>query len=278
MVVAAGVMVVQRRRWIKTEDQRILMDLTRQRWPTFLAEEGEAGSTSAGSRLSRRESQASAGSAQAGGSLERRSSLRADPMQATPWPGGGDTTAAAGEGQEGHHPWATLAGAATLDRYLAATAPLARVSRPIPATARSTAWPQLRGTKAAGRLVKFRGKVHVVLFAGPTPTSSAYEANEVLWAHPQEEARQPGASLWEGAVAIPLTRGLAEGLQSAAPMRLPRSPEDMELEAALRGTKVVELINVPHRAWGLLQEFLVNGPGRPAPEQEWPPPQQGMLS
>ena len=52
----------------------------------------------------------------------------------------------------------------------------------------------------------------------------------------------------------------------------------MELEAALRGTKVVELINVPHRAWGLLQEFLVNGPGRPAPEQEWPPPQQGVLS
>ena len=52
----------------------------------------------------------------------------------------------------------------------------------------------------------------------------------------------------------------------------------MELEAVLRGTKVVELINVPHRARGLLQEFLVNGPGRPAPEQEWPPPQQGMLS
>ena len=76
----------------------------------------------------------------------------------------------------------------------------------------------------------------MVLFAGPTPTSSAYEASEVLWAHPQEEARQPGASLWAGAVAIPLTRGLAEGLQSAAPMRLPRSPEDMELEAALRGT------------------------------------------
>ena len=213
----------------------ILMDLTRQRWPTFLAEGGEAGSTSAGSRLSRRESQAPAGSAQAGGSLERRSSLRADPMQATPWPGGGDTTAAAGEGQEGHHPWATLAGAVTLDRYLAATAPLARVSRPIPATAWSTAWPQLRGTKAAGRLVKFRGKVHVVLFAGPTPTSSAYEASEVLWAHPQEEARQPGASLWAGAVAIPLTRGLSERLQSAAPMRLPRSPEEMELEAVLRG-------------------------------------------
>ena len=52
----------------------------------------------------------------------------------------------------------------------------------------------------------------------------------------------------------------------------------MELEAVLRGTKVVELINVPHRARGLLQEFLVNGPGRPAPEQEWPPPQQGILS
>ena len=52
----------------------------------------------------------------------------------------------------------------------------------------------------------------------------------------------------------------------------------MELEAVLRGTKVVELINVPHRARGLLQEFLVNGPGRPAPEQEWPPLQQGMLS
>ena len=117
-----------------------------------------------------------------------------------------------------------------------------------------------------------------MLFAGPTPTSAAYEANEVLWAHPQEEARQPGASLWAGAVAIPLTWGLSERLQSAAPMRLPRSPEDMELDAVLRGTKVVELINVPHRARGLLQEFPVNGPGRPAPEQEWPPPQQGALS
>ena len=41
----------------------------------------------------------------------------------------------------------------------------------------------------------------MVLFAGPTPTSSAYEASEVLWAHPQEEARQPGASLWAGAAA-----------------------------------------------------------------------------
>ena len=52
----------------------------------------------------------------------------------------------------------------------------------------------------------------------------------------------------------------------------------MELEAVLRGTKAAELINVPHRARGLLQEFLVNGPGRPAPEQEWPPLQQGVLS
>ena len=61
-------------------------------------------------------------------------------------------------------------------------------------------------------------------------------------------------------------------------MRLPSSLEEMELEAVLRGTKVVELINVPHRARDLLHEFLVNGPGRPAPEQEWPPPQQGVLS
>ena len=52
----------------------------------------------------------------------------------------------------------------------------------------------------------------------------------------------------------------------------------MKLEAVLHGTKVVELINVPHRARGLLQECLVNGPGRPAPEQEWPPLQQGVLS
>ena len=117
----------------------------------------------------------------------------------------------------------------------------------------------------------------MVLFAGPTPTSSAYEANEVLWAHPQEEARQPGASLWAGAVAIPLNRGLSEGLQSAAPMQLPRSPEEMELEAVLRGTKVLELINVPHRARELLQEFVVNGPEKPTTEQEGPPLQQGAL-
>ena len=184
------------------------MDLTRQRWPTFLAEGGEAGSTPAGSRLSRRESQASAGSAQAGGSLERRSSLRTDPIQVTPWAGGGDTPAAeaAGKGQDGHHPWATVARAVALGRYLVATAPLARVSRPIPATAWSAAWPQLRGTKAAGRLVQSGGRIHVA------PTSLVYEANEVLWAHPQEEARRPGASLWAGAVAVPLTRQLSQSL------------------------------------------------------------------
>ena len=61
-------------------------------------------------------------------------------------------------------------------------------------------------------------------------------------------------------------------------MRLPSSLGEMELEAVLRVTKVVELINVPHRARDLLHEFLVNGPGRPAPEQERPPLQQGVLS
>ena len=57
---------------------------------------------------------------------------------------------------------------------------------------------------------------------------------------------------------------LSERLQSAAPMRLPSNLEEMELEAVLRGSKVVELINVPHRARDLLHEFLVNGPVRPA--------------
>jgi len=55
----------------------------------------------------------------------------------------------------------------------------------------------------------------------------------------------------------------------------------MELEAVLRGTKVVELINVPHRARDLLHEFLVNGPGRPyllIYIYYRPPPQQGVLS
>ena len=51
----------------------------------------------------------------------------------------------------------------------------------------------------------------------------------------------------------------------------------MKLEAVLRGTKAVELINVPHRA-RYLHEFLVNGPGRLAPEQEWLPLEQGVLS
>ena len=214
-------------------------------------------------------------SSQTDGSLERRSSLHADPMQVAPWSGGGSTPAAAGKGRR---VTTRIARAVALDRYLAATAPLARVSRPILAAAWSEAWPQLWGTKAAGRLVQFGGKTHVVLFAGPTPISSVYEVKEVLWAHPQEEARRPGASLWAGAVAVPLTQQLSERLQSAAPMRLPRSLEEMELEAVLRGTKVLELINVPHRARDLLHKFLVNGLGRPAPEQEWPPLQQGMLS
>ena len=52
----------------------------------------------------------------------------------------------------------------------------------------------------------------------------------------------------------------------------------MELEAVLRGTKVLELINVPHRARGLLQEFFVNGPEKTTTEQEGPPLQQGALS
>ena len=40
----------------------------------------------------------------------------------------------------------------------------------------------------------------------------------------------------------------------------------------------MELINVPHRAQGLLQEFFVNGPEKPTTEQEGPPLQQGALS
>ena len=40
----------------------------------------------------------------------------------------------------------------------------------------------------------------------------------------------------------------------------------------------MEMDNVPHRARELLQEFFVNGPGKPTPEQEWPPLQQGALS
>ena len=95
-----------------------------------------------------------------------------------------------------------------------------------------------RDSKAAGRFLQFEGRVHVVLFAGPTPISSVYKVKEVMWAHPQEEARRPGASLWAGAVAVPLTRQLSERLQSAAPMRLPSSLEEMELEAVLRGTKL----------------------------------------
>ena len=125
-----------------------------------------------------------------------RSPNRADPMQVTLWHGGGGTPAAAGKGQEGHHSWATIARAVALDRNFAATAPLARVSRPTAAAALSSAWPQLWG------LVQYEGRIHVVLFASPTPTSSVYEVNEVLWARPQEEARRPGASLWAGAVPL----------------------------------------------------------------------------
>ena len=49
----------------------------------------DSGDTTAGNRLSRRESLASVDSSQTDGSLERRFSLRADPMQVAPWPWGG---------------------------------------------------------------------------------------------------------------------------------------------------------------------------------------------
>ena len=52
----------------------------------------------------------------------------------------------------------------------------------------------------------------------------------------------------------------------------------MELEAALQGTRAVQLNNVPHRARELLQEFVVNGPEKPTTEHEGAPLQPGALS
>ena len=72
------------RRGTRLHGCSILVDLMRRRWPTFFAEEEEAGNTPADSRLSRRGSLALVDSSQADGSLKRRSSLRADPMQVAP--------------------------------------------------------------------------------------------------------------------------------------------------------------------------------------------------